>query len=194
MFPGGRSILAASAFFKYFDQPIERVVIAGAQPIVTFQNADKARNFGVELEAGHELSAAASSSTPTTRSSTRRSRCCPSSGRCRPRSSGRWPASRRTSSTSPASTRTRGFSARVLVNYFGDRISDVGANQAPDIVEQGRGSSTWCSGSASAAFNVRFSGREPDRQRIPVHPGRPRRSASSSSAAPFGVSFGVNVF
>ena len=32
-----------------------------------------------------------------------------------------------------------GFSARVLVNFFGDRISDVGANQAPDIIEQGRG-------------------------------------------------------
>ena len=31
-----------------------------------------------------------------------------------------------------------GFSARVLLNYVGDRISDVGANQAPDIVEQGR--------------------------------------------------------
>jgi outer membrane receptor protein involved in Fe transport len=30
------------------------------------------------------------------------------------------------------------FSARVLVNYAGDRISDVGSNQAPDIVEQGR--------------------------------------------------------
>jgi outer membrane receptor protein involved in Fe transport len=26
----------------------------------------------------------------------------------------------------------------VLVNYFGDRISDVGSNQAPDILEEGR--------------------------------------------------------
>jgi outer membrane receptor protein involved in Fe transport len=32
----------------------------------------------------------------------------------------------------------RGFSARVLVNYAGDRISDVGSNQAPDVIEQGR--------------------------------------------------------
>jgi outer membrane receptor protein involved in Fe transport len=31
-----------------------------------------------------------------------------------------------------------GFQARVLFNYFGDRISDVGANGAPDIVEEGR--------------------------------------------------------
>ena len=33
-----------------------------------------------------------------------------------------------------------GFSTRLLFNYFGDRISDVGANQAPDIIEEGRGS------------------------------------------------------
>jgi hypothetical protein len=32
----------------------------------------------------------------------------------------------------------RGFSTRLLFNYFGDRISDVGANEAPDILEQGR--------------------------------------------------------
>ncbi len=38
------------------------------------------------------------------------------------------------------STRSKGFSARALFNYFGDRISDVGANEAPDIVEKGRGS------------------------------------------------------
>jgi hypothetical protein len=45
-FPGGRGVLSASVFYKYFDQPIERVVIAAANPIVTFQNSDHARNFG----------------------------------------------------------------------------------------------------------------------------------------------------
>ena len=30
--------------------------------------------------------------------------------------------------------------AACCFNYFGDRISDVGANEAPDIIEQGRGS------------------------------------------------------
>ena len=33
-----------------------------------------------------------------------------------------------------------GFQARALYNFSDDRISDVGANQAPDIIEQGRGS------------------------------------------------------
>ena len=45
LFPGGRSILATSFFYKYFDSPIERVVMAGAQPIATFQNAESARNL-----------------------------------------------------------------------------------------------------------------------------------------------------
>ena len=55
MFGGGRSVLAASTFYKYFDKPIERVVIASANPIATFQNADNARNFGIELEAARQL-------------------------------------------------------------------------------------------------------------------------------------------
>ena len=32
MFSGGRGVVAASVFYKYFDKPIERVVIAAAQP------------------------------------------------------------------------------------------------------------------------------------------------------------------
>ena len=55
MFSGGRGVVAASVFYKYFDKPIERVVIASANPIVTFQNADNARNFGIELELGRQL-------------------------------------------------------------------------------------------------------------------------------------------
>ena len=55
MFTGGRDVMAASVFYKYFDKPIERVVIAAANPIATFQNSDHARNFGVELEAGRQV-------------------------------------------------------------------------------------------------------------------------------------------
>ena len=50
-----RGVVAASVFYKSFDQPIERIVIAPANPIVTFQNSDHARNFGFELEAGQPL-------------------------------------------------------------------------------------------------------------------------------------------
>lgn len=51
----------------------------------------------------------------------------------------------------------RGFSARVLANYFGDRISDVGANQAPDVLEEGRGSLDVILGQRIGRFNVRLS-------------------------------------
>ena len=51
-FPTLREVLAASVFFKRFSDPIESVIqSAGARGIVTFQNADNANLFGVELEA-----------------------------------------------------------------------------------------------------------------------------------------------
>jgi outer membrane receptor protein involved in Fe transport len=55
MFSGGRGVLAASVFYKHFDQPIESVVLAAVQSILTFQNADRARNAGLELEAAREF-------------------------------------------------------------------------------------------------------------------------------------------
>ena len=48
-----------------------------------------------------------------------------------------------------------GFSTRVLFNYFGDRVSDVGAFQAPDIIEQGRGSIDLVFGQRVRSLNIR---------------------------------------
>ena len=138
-FSGGRGILAASVFYKYFDRPIERVVIAAANPIATFQNSDHARNFGVELEAGRQLSEHFFVSANYTFVDSKISLL----------------EEQRTVQTSlerPLAGQSQnlfnvagefalgGFSTRLLYNYFGDRVSDVGANQAPDIIEQGRGS------------------------------------------------------
>jgi outer membrane receptor protein involved in Fe transport len=138
-FTGDRGIVAASVFYKYFDNPIERVVIGGAQPIVTFQNADKARNFGVELEFSRDLLPGLFVSANYT--------YVDSSIELRPE--------QRTVQTSleralagqsknllnvMGEAMVRGFSVRALYNFFDDRISDVGANEAPDIIEQGRGS------------------------------------------------------
>jgi hypothetical protein len=155
MFPGGRNVFAASTFFKHFDQPIERVVIAGAQPIVTFQNADKARNFGIELEAGQRVGEHLFFSANYTFVDSKITLS---------------PEQRtvQTSSERPLAGQSknlfnvtgeftlRGFSARALVNYFGDRISDVGANQAPDVIEEGRGSVDLVIGQRLGRFNVRF--------------------------------------
>ena len=136
---GGRNVLAISGFFKDFDAPIERVVLAGAQPIVTFQNADNARNLGVELEAARQFgpnfflnlnytfvdsTITLSPEQRTVQTSLERSLAGQSKNLF----------------NAMAEVNVRGFSTSVLYNYFGDRISDVGSNGAPDIVEQGRGS------------------------------------------------------
>ena len=139
MFGGGRSVVAASVFYKYFDKPIERVVIASANPIVTFQNSDKARNFGLELEAGHGIGQHLFFNVNYTfvdskitllpeQRSVQTSLERPLAGQSK------------NLFNVAAELAISGFSARALVNYAGDRISDVGANGAPDIVEQGRGS------------------------------------------------------
>ncbi len=139
MFGGGRGIVAASVFYKYFDKPIERVVIAGAQPLVTFQNSDHARNVGFELEVGQSIGRnlfvnanytfvdSTISLLPeqqTVQTSLER----PLAGQSK------------NLLNLMAEYTIGGFSSRVLYNYFGDRISDVGSNQAPDVLEDGRGS------------------------------------------------------
>jgi TonB-dependent receptor len=137
LFSGGRGILAASGFYKNFNDPIERVISAGAQPLATFQNADSARNFGVELEAGKSFGEhfflnanytwvdSQVTLAPEARS-VQTSQSRPLAGQSN------------NLFNLIGETTFGGFQARVLLNYFGDRISDVGANGAPDIVEEGR--------------------------------------------------------
>ncbi|HVS62243.1 MAG TPA: TonB-dependent receptor [Thermoanaerobaculia bacterium] len=54
-FPSGGEVLAASVFYKQFDNPIESVLIASANIIETQLNADQAENFGFEVEARKRL-------------------------------------------------------------------------------------------------------------------------------------------
>jgi hypothetical protein len=137
MFSGARGILAASVFYKHFDRPIERVVVGGAQPLATFQNAESARNVGLEIEAGQPFLDHFFASANYTFVDSRIALV----------------PEQRTVMTSlerPLAGQSKhlvnligeasvgGFSTRVLVNFFGDRISDVGANEAPDIIEEGR--------------------------------------------------------
>jgi hypothetical protein len=138
-FSGGRGVVAASVFYKHFDKPIERVVVAAANPIATFQNSDNARNFGVELEGSHQFGQHLFLNANYT--------FVDSKITLLPEQLGV-----QTSAERPLAGQSRnlfnagfevsggGFSTRLLFNYFGDRISDVGANGAPDIIEQGRGS------------------------------------------------------
>lgn len=49
-FPGGNQLVAASFFFKQFDDPIEQIVQPTVGLRTTFGNAESARNYGIELE------------------------------------------------------------------------------------------------------------------------------------------------
>jgi TonB-dependent receptor len=191
-FPGGRNIVSASAFFKNFDRPIERVVIAAANPITTFQNADTARNFGVELETAYELGQgffvnanytfvdskiALLPEQQTVQTSLER----PLAGQ-----------SKNLFNVTAEYARS-GFAARVLVNYAGDRISDVGSNGAPDIIEQGRETVDLVFTQRLGRFNLRLSGENLTDSEYSFTQGD-RSQRSFKFGRTFGMSVGLNVF
>jgi TonB-dependent receptor len=49
-FPGPQDVMAASIFYKRFDKPIEQVLVPAITELLTFENAESARNQGLELE------------------------------------------------------------------------------------------------------------------------------------------------
>ncbi len=54
-FPSSAEVLAVSLFYKYFDEPIERVQLPRIPQLQSFRNAEGAHNAGVELEARKNL-------------------------------------------------------------------------------------------------------------------------------------------
>ncbi len=54
-FPSGSEVIAASLFYKYLDEPIERVMLPRIPFLASYRNADAAQNFGLELEARKNL-------------------------------------------------------------------------------------------------------------------------------------------
>jgi TonB-dependent receptor len=155
LFGGGRGIIAASLFYKYFDKPIERVVIAAANPIATFQNSDNARNFGIELEAGRQFGTHVFVNANYTFVDSKITLLPEQLG---VQTSAERPLAGQSKNLFNVSAdyTVAGFSARVLFNYFGDRISDVGANEAPDIIEQGRGSLDLVFAQRLRGLNIRL--------------------------------------
>ena len=137
MFSRGRNVVAASVFYKYFDKPIERIVIAAANPLATFQNSDHASNVGIEPAAGHQIADLFVSANYTFVDST--ITLLPEQRSVQTSLERPLAGQSRNLFNMTAEYAHAGFSTRLLFNYFGDRISDVGANDAPDIVEQGRG-------------------------------------------------------
>jgi hypothetical protein len=138
MFPGASEVFAASVFYKHFSDPIERIVEPTAQLRTSFTNADSARNFGIELEARKRLSGAFLVGANYTRVDSRIT-LAPAAAQVQT-SLERALAGQSTNLFNALfQVEGGGMVARVLYNFFGDRISDVGSLGLPDIIERGRG-------------------------------------------------------
>ncbi len=143
--------VSLGAFYKEFSNPIESVILAGAEQITTFSNAESAENFGIEFELYTTLDVfnrwfGESDAWDTLYVSTNYA----------------WIDSKITLSEDNAAVQTsssrplqgqspyvwnfqlgyddaeNGINAALLYNVFGERIVDVGTNGAPDIYEQPR--------------------------------------------------------
>ena len=140
LFPGtGEEVVAASFFYKNFDSPIERIVEPTAQLRTSFTNADSARNAGFEIEGrkavgeyvflGANYTYVDSEVTlDTAARQVQTSLVRPLAG-----------TSKNLFNTM-LEVSNAGYSGRLLLNFFDDRISDVGSLGLPDIIENARNS------------------------------------------------------
>jgi TonB-dependent receptor len=154
-FPRAEEVVAASFFYKNLDRPIERVVEPTAQLRTSYRNAESARNAGLELEARKRFGAhflaglnytfvdsqvqLGAEDTVVLTSLQR-----PLAGTSRHLFNG------------IVETRVGRTTARLLVNYYDDRIADVGSLGLPDIIEQGRPTVDLVLSHRLGPFNVRF--------------------------------------
>ena len=148
-FPGVGEVLAASVFYKDFSNPIERIVEPTAQLRTSYTNAVGARNAGVEVESRRRFGRLTASANYTYVDS--RIELEAASGQVQTRLDR--PLAGQSAHVFNLSANLDlpeiGGSLRVLYNYFGDRIVDVGSLGMPDIYEEGRGA-------LDAVFSKRF--------------------------------------
>jgi hypothetical protein len=158
VFPGAEEVIAASFFFKRFNDPIERIVEPTAQLRTSFTNADSARNVGIELEA--RARAGSDNFLVGANYTFVDSNVSLTPAAAQVQTSLERPLSGQSKNlfNLSAEARGRGISGRVLYNFFGKRISDVGSQGLPDIIEDGRGSLDFILAARVASrLNIRFS-------------------------------------
>ena len=137
VFPRAEEVLAVSVFYKQFDDPIERILEPTANIRTSYANADSARNVGIELEARKRLSdwffVGANYSYID-------SKVTLSPAAAQVQTSLERPLAGQSNNlfNVMAEGRAGDGSVRVLWNFVGDRITDVGASGLPDIIQEGR--------------------------------------------------------
>ena len=141
----GGGVVAVSAFYKRFHKPIEQIIEPQAEVRITYANAERAHNYGLELEARQNLGVIAkilSAFSINTNAAFISSRVelpedvgiqtsseRPLQGQC--------PYIVNVSIGYESSN--WGISSSVAYNIYGRRLSDVGNHGAPDVYEQPRG-------------------------------------------------------
>lgn len=144
-FPQIGGILAVSAFYKRFQKPIEQIVQPQAEVRITYENAEGANNYGVELEARQNLGVLTEA---LRKFSINTNAALISSQVVLPEDVGI-----QTSSERPLQGQCPyivnvsvgfedpnwGISSAIAYNISGRRLSEVGNHGVPDVYEQPRG-------------------------------------------------------
>ncbi len=136
---GDGEVVAASVFYKDFKDPIEKVVEATANFRTSFENAKGARNIGFEIEGRKSFgpyvllglnytytNSEIELERGTAQVQTNLNR--PLAGQSPHVANGMF----------EIRNGRRDLFGRVLVNFYDDRISDVGVVGTPDVIEEGR--------------------------------------------------------
>ena len=144
-FPQIGGIVAVSAFYKRFQKPIEQIVQPQAEVRITYENAEGANNYGLELEARQNLGVLTDA---LRKFSINTNAALISSQVVLPENIGI-----QTSSERPLQGQCPyiinvsvgfedpnwGISSALAYNIFGRRLSEVGNHGVPDVYEQPRG-------------------------------------------------------
>jgi len=144
VFPSVGEIFSASVFYKNFDDAIEEVIVPTTELTRSFGNAERAKNFGFELEARKSLDFV--SKKLANFSATGNYTWVDSKVNVAASNSAIGKKNRRLQGQSPYMINfgmlynnfNFGTSVSVLYNRFGERIAQVGSLYDADIVEQPR--------------------------------------------------------
>ncbi|MGX5689881.1 TonB-dependent receptor [Arcticibacter tournemirensis] len=143
-YPGSGQVFSLSGFYKYFKNPIEQTVSSAATRNITFQNANSATSYGMEVEFRKRLNFFGSTSFLNNVTAYANSSIIFSTVNLNSLVSE--VTSRALQGQSPYiinaglqySSSDNNLSFNLLYNRIGNRISEVGYEGYPDIYEQGR--------------------------------------------------------
>jgi hypothetical protein len=138
LYPRAGEVFSLAAFGKHFDHPIERIIVGttGANTI-SFVNADGATNYGVELEGRKQLG----EMTLFANTTLMHSRITPGNDNIASLSSKNRPMVGQAEYVVNGGVSYNGysgFSATVLYNVVGPRITEAGTTDIPDAYERER--------------------------------------------------------